>query len=295
MTSPIPPGSAVPDLPATVDLHVHTTASDGALSPAEVFARAADAGLSAIGIMDHDTARGLPEAASAALSIGLELVPGVELSAYHQGSEWHVLAMLISASVDAVSERLRPFLDHRRDRMRRMVAMLRSDGYDISMEEVEAEATGAVVGRMHLARVITAKGYAGSNHQVYKRFIGNHAPYHVPKLALSVHDAVRLAFELGGVPVLAHPAIPGRDDAIPLFRDAGLAGIEAFTPKHSPAQCRHYAALGESLGLVVTSGSDFHGRSARTRERLGRYASTATVLDRLREAAGTRSPRPGGS
>ena len=266
-----------------IDFHAHTTASDGVLSPSELIAEAAEIGLSAIGVMDHDTGKGLPEAATAAQLRGITFIPGVELTAYHNSKEWHILAMLIDASPDAVTRKLKPFVEKRRSRMNEMVGKLRKDGYDITLEEVEAEATGHVVGRMHLARILIAKGYASSNNQVYRKFIGNGKPYYVSKLAFTIEEAVSLSHDLGGVPVAAHPGIPGDDEAIKDFASAGIAGIEAFTPKHTKAQEKHYEKLGQSLGLIVTAGSDFHGREKHVKNRVASRTSPDEVLDALRE------------
>ena len=266
-----------------IDFHAHTTASDGVLSPSELVAEAADAGLTAIGVMDHDTAKGIPEAVTAAELREITLIPGVELTAYHNGKEWHILAMLIDAEPNHVAHRLKPFTEKRHSRMREMVEKLRKDGYDITPEEVEAEATGHIVGRMHLARILIAKGYASSNNQVYRKFIGNGKPYYVPKLTFTIKEAVEMSYDLGGVPVAAHPGIPGDDEALKDFVEAGIAGIEAYTPKHTKTQEKHYEKLGQSLGLIVTAGSDYHGQEKHVKNRIGSRTSPDEVLEVLRE------------
>lgn len=264
-----------------IDFHCHSSASDGACSPCEVARLVKEAGLGGFALTDHDTARGVLEAKRAAERHGIVFIPGVELTGYHEECEWHIQALFIGAEPVEVDNRLKPFVRRRRERMMEMLDGLRSAGIDIAMEEIEEEAGEGVVGRMHLASVMVKKGFVKRHRDAYRTYIGDGAPFYVPKLRFAVVQAIDLAIELGGVPVLAHPGIPGRDHCIPFFVARGLVGLEAFTPKHTYARQQQYARMAGELGLVATAGSDYHGKSYENAP--GASAASEEVMDLLLE------------
>jgi 3',5'-nucleoside bisphosphate phosphatase len=269
-----------------IDLHTHSTASDGTLPPAELVAAAGAAGLSVVALTDHDTTAGWAPAA-AALPPGLTLVPGVELSCRWYGVEpsipLHLLAYLVDAAYPGLVAELARMRKSRLHRGERIVDRLRADGYDISWDEVRAYADGGTVGRPHIAAALIRLGVVGSTDEAFRPdWLG--ARYRLPKEDIDVFTAVRLAREAGGVAVFAHPRATSRgrivpDELIAALAEAGLTGLEADHPDHSPQERAHVRALAADLGLVVTGSSDFHG--AHKTVALGACTTAAEVYERL--------------
>jgi predicted metal-dependent phosphoesterase TrpH len=242
-----------------IDLHLHTTHSDGAYTPEEVVALARRARLSAISITDHDTIEGIAPAAAAARRAGIEFIPGVELSASLGHSDIHILGYFIDPTRDGLEEELEILRDGRFVRARRTVELLDEIGAPVSFERVVEIAATAPIGRPHIASALVEAGHAANIDQAFERYIGYHARAYVPKRTLDPAGAIDLVRGVGGVAVLAHPGTLRRDDLIPGLKAKGLLGIEVWHPKHDATRVRHYQAMAESLGLVVTGGSDFHG------------------------------------
>jgi len=242
-----------------VDLHVHTTASDGALAPAEVVASALALGLSTIAITDHDALSGIDEALAAASGTALRVVPGVELSVDADGvSDVHVLGLLIDHRYPALNTTLARLRDERRTRAEAMVALLSDAGHPIDLATVLSAAGEGSVGRVHIAQALVDAGSVGSVSEAFSTLIGADAPFFVHKSALDAREAIDAIHAAGGVAVLAHPGLSG-EAALPLLLDARLDGIEAFHAEHSAADQARFAALAAGLGLLVTGGSDCHG------------------------------------
>lgn len=278
-----------------IDLHAHTTASDGTLEPAELMAAAVDAGLDVVAITDHDTTAGWAAAASARPS-GLSLVRGAELSCRWYGVEpaipLHLLAYLFDPAEPALAAEMARIRAAREVRGERMVELLRADGHDVSWDEVRGYARGGTVGRPHIAQALIRAGLIGSTAEAFTpEWLGGR--YRLPKEDVDVFRAVELIRGAGGVAVFAHPRATRRGRIVPdeLIVDlaaAGLSGLEADHTDHSPEERAHVRALADSLGLLVTGSSDFHG----THKRVGLGAETTApdVFERLVAAASGVTP-----
>ena len=244
------------------DLHVHSTASDGSASPAELVSLAVDGRLDVLAIADHDSVEGVEEAASAAGSTSVRLVPALELSAFIDGRDVHVLGYYVDHRDPDLTARLGELRHARLQRARRMVGALREDGLLVSLDDVLALSDGGAVGRSHVARALVRAGHAADVSDAFGRLIGRGRPYYVAKDACSPAEAIALIRRAGGLAVLAHPGVNRLDDLVEGLVGAGLAGIEAYHADHTPEQRAHYAALAASFGLVATGGSDYHGAGA---------------------------------
>ncbi len=242
-----------------LDLHVHTTFSDGDYTPRQIAAMAAAAGLDGVAITDHDECRGFGETEPAP---GLLVIPGIEIAAHEADCEVHVLGLDIDWQNAAMLEYVTHAGGGRRRRASAVADKLRSAGYDISMSDIESECRGDAIGRPHMAAALVRKGYADSTDDAFARFVGRQAPFYVPLEKIGVEQAAALIIQAGGKPVLAHPGLlrDGIFDRLaPRLDDMGFWGIEAYHPAHTDGQCRIYESEARRLRLCVTSGSDFHG------------------------------------
>lgn len=264
---------------AIADLHAHTTASDGTFSPTELVERAKQNGLAAVAVSDHDTTAGLTEAQAAGRALGIEVVPGIELSTVFEGKDVHVLGYYYDPEHPALLELTRQMREDRVNRMEKMIQQLQDAGIEITREEVEAEAQGSI-GRPHFARILIRKGYVSTMPEAFDQYLGYGKVGYVPRMKVTPEDAVRLILEVGGVPVVAHPGLVGKDYLFDTLVPAGLVGVEAFHPDHTPEQRHHYQRLAEQHGLIATGGSDFHGAGAEHRGELG---SVHVPLDVVRQ------------
>ncbi len=249
-----------------VDLHLHTTASDGSFAPAEVVAMAKQAGYTAIAITDHDNTGGLPEAAEAGARLGVEVVPGIELSTEYAGLEVHILGYLIDPGAESLSDLLETALSHREERNTRICQVLQAAGVDVSMEELREKFPGAVLGRPHIGLVMAEKGYVSDVKQAFREYLGRGAKCYVPKVNMPMERAIRRILDAGGLPVLAHPYQYELGDAglrtlIETARGYGIVGMECVYSKYDGAQTGALLALCGEYGLAPTGGSDFHGAS----------------------------------
>ena len=251
-----------------IDLHCHSTASDGTLTPAQLMTAGVAAGLDVMAITDHDTTGGWAEAAEARPD-GLALVRGSELSCkwHAPGHPYpialHLLAYLFDPAEPRLAADLIALRTDREQRAERIVSLLRADGVPITWAEVHGYAAGGSVGRPHIAQALIRAGLVATTNEAFaSRWLG--ARYFVPKSDLDVFEAVRAVRDAGGVAVFAHPRATSRGQVVPdalieELADAGLFGLEADHEDHSPAERAHVRALAERLGLVVTGSSDFHG------------------------------------
>jgi 3',5'-nucleoside bisphosphate phosphatase len=271
-----------------IDLHSHSTASDGTDPPAEVMRRALAAGLDVIALTDHDTLAGHDEARPA-LPPGLALVPGMELSCRLGGHSVHLLAYHVDPAHAGLTEQLRAITTDRVRRGRDMVAKLRELGVDVTWEQVAAIAGAGVVARPHIARAMVAAGAIARPEQAFTpEWIGAGGRAYVSRYALDPEEAIRLVSAAGGVSVLAHPGAAERgwvidDAAVERLARAGLGGLEVFHPDHDDAERRRLAGLAAALGLVASGGSDDHGRL--TGHRLGCETIAPASYERLMSLA----------
>lgn len=274
----------------TVDLHVHTTASDGTLAPADVIARALELRLRAIAVTDHDSVEGLAAAIAAAAGTALEVVPGVELSAATASAQdLHVLGYFIDHTDPTLRQALADLRERRVERAREMVEALRAAGYSVTLEGVFARAGDAAVGRSHIARALVDAGDVESVERAFAELIGREGPYFIGKRLLSATGAVALIRGAGGVPVLAHPGVTRADSAIPELVEAGLGGLEAYHAEHTRSDRDRYANLAASMGLAVSGGSDFHGPGTKTCA-LGSGGCPDAAVEELRRRATISGP-----
>jgi predicted metal-dependent phosphoesterase TrpH len=267
-----------------VDLHVHTTASDGVWSPADVVSAALDLDLSVIAINDHDSVAGIDEALRAAAGTGLEVIPGVELSVLGpDGADAHVLGFFVDPGSPSFVRELETLRMAREKRAELMVARLREAGHALDFHHVSRQAGGGAVGRVHVARALVDAGSVDSVEQAFAELIGRQGPFYVHKTTLAVSEALTAIHAAGGVAVLAHPGVSGSAALDPLI-DAGLDGIEVYHAEHTPAQVAHYRRVATERGLLVTGGSDFHGPNMRS-AMLGAGGYPAEAVEALRERA----------
>jgi predicted metal-dependent phosphoesterase TrpH len=245
---------------AYVDLHAHSTASDGSKTPTAVVTAARAAGLAAIALTDHDTAAGVDEAVEAGRGLGVRVIPGVELSAMDGEREIHILALHLT-HIAAIEEPLRAFRDSRVVRAQQIVAKLNALGVPITMDAVLARAAGGAIGRPHVARALINEGWARDSRDAFDRYLGAGKPAFVAKLRLSVAEAIELAHRAGGLAILAHPGPEGRREPIERYAALGLDGVEVRHPGHSAEDISRIGTLVDFLGLVPSGGSDWHGAS----------------------------------
>jgi predicted metal-dependent phosphoesterase TrpH len=242
-----------------IDLHLHTTASDGLLGPAALVQAVQAADLQVFSVTDHDTVDALAKVEANAQGLGLRLISGIELSAMWRTVEFHILGYFVEPTEEALVAFLRARREARRTRLRTMLNRLRALGISVEAEEVLARAQDGNVGRPHLARVLVHHGFVASTDEAFDRYLADGKPAYVPRPEVTVADAIRVIHEAGGLASLAHPGLHNRDGAIPELAAAGLDAIEVFHINHTPALTAHYRRLAKRRGLLVTGGSDFHG------------------------------------
>lgn len=273
-----------------VDLHLHSTASDGTLPPAEVVRRAAEAGLEGLSLTDHDTVGGLDEAAAAAEAAGLRFLPGAELSANEPDRSVHVLAF----GFDPEHPGLRAFFRaYREDRIRRAKAIaerFRSLGVPLEYEAVRQEAGRGVPTRAHVARALVRGGLVESERVVFGKYLSRGKPAFVEKRSTPPAEVFRKVHAAGGVAVLAHPGWTHGPEEIRRWADEGLDGVEVLHPRNQPKIRKRLDALADELGLLRSGGSDWHGPAAEGRPPLGSQKVPAAWMDRIRDAC-----RPAGA
>ncbi|HOO78145.1 MAG TPA: PHP domain-containing protein [bacterium] len=273
-----------------IDLHVHTRASDGLLSPAEVVALARRLRLGALAVTDHDTVAGLDEALAAGSKEKVKVVPGVEISVDHPVGSIHMVGLFIDHGNVRLREWLGTLLESRLERLPKIVARLRELGIDISREEVEAEAAGGVVGRAHVARVLKAKGVVRGMEEAFRRFLGRGASAYVPRRKVPAAEAIELIHRAGGVAVLAHYTTccgGDRERESALIREItalGLDGMETYYHSFSRAEHLRARELAREFRLLEAGGSDFHGPPGPV-PRLGSPRIPWSVYSALRRSA----------
>ena len=249
---------------AGIDLHAHSDRSDGTFTPAEVVRLAAERGLDVVALTDHDTTDGLEEALAAGRETGVEVVPGVELSAEYLGTSIHVLCYWPDAEDPALRDELRRLRDTRMRRGELMVEKLQALGLPISFERVRRIAGGGNIVRPHVAQAMVEAGIVQTEKEAFDRYIADGGPASVPKHALDPVDAVGLVRGAGGVCALAHPGMWGDqtsvpDDLVERMAAAGMGGLEVEHCDHTPEQREYYGAVADRLSLIRTGGSDCHG------------------------------------
>jgi len=270
-------------MPSGVDLHIHTTASDGRFRPEEIVSRAAGLGLSTIAITDHDTVGGVPGALQAAnLHPGLRVIPGVELSTDFARAEVHILGYFIDTEHGEFIAGLKRMRHSRDERARAMIEKLKELGVHIEWTRVKEMAAGGSVGRPHLARAMLEKGYIDSFTDAFNGYIERGGPAYAEREKVTPAEAVGLIRSAGGLAVLAHPLfIDDWQQVVVELRGAGLAGIEVYYDGYTAPERERLRIVAEKYGLVATGGSDFHGIDPATETGLGSAGVPPEVVDRL--------------
>lgn len=249
---------------SSIDLHVHTTASDGTTAPAKVAELAKSAGLSAIAITDHDTISGCSEAMEAGKALGIEVVPGIEISTKY-GVSVHILGYYVNLHSDKLNPVLEWVVNDRDERNLKMTKLMQEDGIDVDYEQMK-ERFGEVVGRPHFARILVEQGRAESIKDAFDKFVDKGKKYWLPRQFLSIERSVEIITEAGGIPVIAHPFQYKKNDEelrelISHCKDHGLLGLECRYSGYSYDQEEYLEALAEEYDLFMTGGSDYHGNN----------------------------------
>jgi len=266
-----------------IDLHTHSTASDGTLPPAAVVRAAHALGVSGLALVDHDTMDGVPEAMAAAEALGIRLVPGVELNTDRTRGEVHILGYFIPLDASGFLAMLARRREARVRRGEEMVRRLQALGFDITFDDVLRIADGGAITRPHVARALVEAGCVRSVEEAFARYLYTGGPAYVPREPFSAVDAVRAVLDAGGVPVLAHPGRLSDESIIPELVDAGLQGLECYYPEHKPADTERFLAIAEKYDLVVTGGTDAHGPGSSHDTIIGSVSAPPGAIEALWE------------
>lgn len=264
------------------DLHVHSLASDGTFSPAQLVQESLKRKLAAIAIVDHDTLAAIPEAISAAQGQDLEIIPGIELTAQHQGQEVHILGYFLDYHNEALLKKLVAIRADRVQRVHKIIHNLEALGVKLDPKTVFGISGEATVGRMHIARALVSDGHVKAIAEAFRKYIGDKSPAYVLGFSLTVAEAIKMIRSSGGVAVLAHPYLLQDDLLIAEFAGYGLQGMEVYYPEHSQSMVNFYLDLAKQLNLVPTGGSDFHGK-AKPDIKLGMVKIPLEQVERLRQ------------
>src|SRR5262245_56157542 len=266
------------------DLHSHTLHSDGTLTPEALVDLAAENRVGTLAVTDHDTLDGVAAALRRGAELGIEVVPGIELSVEEVTYDVHLLGYFVSQP-EVLRAALDALRDERRTRARRMVERLAELGMNLEYEAVAARAQGGVVGRPHVAEEMLARGHVSSMEAAFDLWLATDRPAYVAKRSMRLAEAAGLLRRAGAVPVVAHPGSSGLDELLPQLAAAGVLGLEVWHPRHDPQEVRHYLAAAERHGLLPTGGTDFH-RPIPGGLRPGDLRVPMRVVDALRPLAG---------
>lgn len=242
-----------------VDLHLHSNHSDGLFSPEKLIAIIVEAGITAAALTDHDTLTGLEEAANAAANFDLEFVPGLEISVVEERREIHILGYY-PRKLDFLNSKLCHLKDQRFKRMENTIALLNSMGFKLTYDDLVSKAGYAAPGRLHLARVMLENRYVGSLEEAFKLYLGFGKPAYIPRKTYSLKETMNLLKISGAIPVIAHPGMIGIT-MLPDLIQMGLRGVEVFHPDHNKAMTAKLLQITKNNGLLITGGSDFHGKN----------------------------------
>jgi 3',5'-nucleoside bisphosphate phosphatase len=271
-----------------IDLHMHTTASDGRSTPEELVTQAFDAGIRTMSVTDHDTMAGVARAAAAAAERGMTFVPGIEITSVHGGKDVHVLAYFLPELSEALRDLLAEQRSNRLDRARLIAERLAAAGAPIDMDalmQAGAALGGKSLARPQIAQALIAAGHAGSVAEAFEKYLSEDGPAYVPHRGASPADVVDLIGQAGGVSSMAHPGYTKKDEIIPELVAAGLTAIEAYHSSHDAEMVNRYLTAARTYSLAITGGSDFHGVGTRRSEFFGVTNLPAADFEGLRERA----------
>ncbi len=268
-----------------IDLHNHTTASDGTLTPAEAVCLARDLGLAAIAITDHDTPAGIPAALEAGERCGVEVVPGIEVSVDYEGRGIHILGYFIDPAAPSLRRLLDWVAAERRRRNEEIAAAMRADGIQLTLSDLNGGDETQIIGRPHFAAALVSMGYAASIDDAFARFMNRGQPYYRKRTYIPLHEGLEVIRAAGGKPVMAHPLQYRYDEAellrlVGTLKDSGVVGMECLYSQYIPEESEYLMTFARRFGLCVTGGSDFHG--TRKPIRMGTPEVPYELLETLR-------------
>ena len=271
-----------PSIAPKADLHAHTTASDGLLTPAELVDLAGRRGISLLAVTDHDTTAGLAGANAAAAERGLRVVQSIELTTTVEPGEVHVLGYAINPASDELQSTLAQLRASRAQRAARMLVRLRELGIELPEETLTAVGPDEAIGRPHIARAMIARGVVATVDEAFQRYLGRGRPAYIPRDALDPPAAIQLIRRAGGLATLAHPfSWPAFPEGLPGLIEAGLGGLEVYYGEYSPEQRAELAAVAAAQGLVATGGSDYHGPNYKEGRELGTVDIPEAAVERF--------------
>ena len=265
-----------------IDLHTHTIHSDGALTPHELVNKAFKIGLETISITDHDSINGLEEAISCSKDLGIEVIPGVEISTDIDNTEMHILGYFFDIYNDELHKYLQFFREERFHRAKRMVNKLRSFGLNISIDDVCDRAENSALGRPHVASTLVELGLVDNYYEAFEKYLRDNGPAYERKIHVSPQSALKLINDAGGLSFVAHPG--NVDESILMhFIKAGVDGIEVLHPSHNPFRVKFYRGIVNHYCLLECGGSDFHGGIKGDDNNLGKYCVPASTVDAMKK------------
>jgi predicted metal-dependent phosphoesterase TrpH len=265
------------------DLHLHTLFSDGTFSPGELVAEAKAAGLSAIAVCDHDTVEGIPLCIEEGKKVGIEVIPAIELTSEYEGLEIHVLGYFLDYTRLHLVRKLESLRKYRIERVYKITGKLKAQGVDLDPAKVFAIAREGVVGRLHIARALFNEGFVSSTQEAFYKYIGDKCPSYVAGFRFTPKEALNLIKDSGGVPVLAHPYLIRNDEYIQKFINDGIMGLEVYYPEHSQSDVNYFLNLAREHNLLVTGGSDCHGK-AKAEIRIGAIKLPYELVEKIKSA-----------
>ena len=269
-----------------IDLHVHTTASDGQYTPAQIMQKAADLGINTIAITDHDTVAGLEEGRAEAEKLGINFVPGIEMNINGSRGEFHLLGL----GLERISTSLQTAIDNlqknRVIRNEEMIAKMRADGVDITIEELYSHFPDTVIGRPHIAAILVEKGLVRKRQQAFDKYLAKGRPWYCERVGTNLDEAIVAIRESGGIPVIAHPMslylswgkLPA---ALQDIYERGVMGLEAFHPGARMTDCLRLEECARKIGYFITAASDFHGEKVRADRKLGHTCNNKVIEDKF--------------
>lgn len=272
----------------TIDLHTHSTFSDGTFTPSQLVKYAEEKGLKAFALTDHDTTEGIKEAKS--IETNVEVISGVEISTRYDKKEIHIVGLYVNENDADLNKQLKYYREKRVTRNFEILEKLNSLGVNITIDDVKESCTGDVISRAHIAKALVSKGFVGSYTEAFDRYLGDNKCAYVPRETLNYEESMELITKAGGVPVLAHPLLYKMSDTnlenmMVKLRQKGLKAVEVYYSTHSNSDTQHIMAMANRVGLIYSGGSDFHGATKPKIDMgtgMGKLAVPYEILEKIR-------------
>lgn len=269
-----------------IDLHTHTTASDGQYTPSELVNKVADKGLSVLAITDHDTIDGLAEGAEEAEKRGITFVPGIELNIQRPGCEFHLLGLGLKNPSKSLNDVIQYLIDNRKERNNFVVSQMNKEGINVTLEEIQDEFPGQVLGRPHFAAWLEEHKIVKHRQQAFDKYLARGRPWYVERVGANLDEAIQAIYDSGGIPIVAHPmslylSWSKIEPVMADFQQRGIVGLECFHPGARVAECLKLQELARKLGFIITAGSDFHGEKVRADRKPGHTCGDRKIEDRF--------------